>query len=179
MEDGYLAVLISLIQAEEDSRPETRGHSRRVTELATAVATAMELSDSRVRLLKRAAALHEVGRLSSPTKDGAGTTPAAFMATERILAPIASLREVRELVLHATDGFDDSGSVFGISRIGTPVESRILAVCEEFVRRTSGKDRDPEKQRQALETLRNQAGHKHDPQIVAALGQLLEQGEVR
>ncbi len=179
MEDGYLAVLVSLIQAAEDARPETRGHSRRVTELATAMAEAMELPDSRVRLLKRAAALHEVGRLSTPTADGAGTTPNAFMATERILAPIASLREVRELVLHAADGFDDSGSVFGAGRIGTPLESRILAVCEEFVRRTSGTDRDPEKQRQALETLRNQAGHKHDPQIVAALGQLLEQGEVR
>ena len=157
--------------------------------MATAMAEAMELPDSRVRLLKRAAALHELGRLSTPAEDGAGATggqgataeesQGAYLATERILAPIASLREVRELVLHATDGFDDSGSVFGISRIDTPVESRILAVCEEFVRRTSGKDRDPEKQRQALETIRNQAGHKHDPQIVAALGQLLEQGAVR
>jgi response regulator RpfG family c-di-GMP phosphodiesterase len=179
LEDGYLVILVSLIQAAEDSRPETRGHSRRVTELATAMAEAMELPDSRVRLLKRAAALHEVGRLSTPTEDGAGATPTTFMATERILAPIASLRGVRELVLHAADGFDDSGSVFGVSRIGTPLESRILAVCEEFVRRTPGTDRDPEKQRQALETLRNQAGHKHDPQIVAALCQLVEAGEVR
>ncbi len=185
MEDGYLALLVSLIQAAEDSRPETRGHSRRVTELATAVAAAMELPDSRVRLLKRAAALHGVGRLLRSSGNGSGKSSderdgaAAFMATERILVPIASLREVRELVLHAADGFDDSGSVFGAGRIGTPLESRILALCEEFVRRTSGTDRDPEKQRQVLETLRNQASHKHDPQIVAALGQLVEAGEVR
>ena len=148
--------------------------------MATAMAEAMDLPDSRVRLLKRAAALHEVGRLSTPAEGASAEESSdAFMATERILAPIASLREVRELVLHATDRFDDSGNVFGIGRNGTPVESRILAVCEEFVRRTSGKDRDPKEQRQALEILRNQAGHKHDPRIVTALCRLVEGGEPR
>jgi hypothetical protein len=189
MEDGYLALLVSLVQLAEDSRPRTHGHSRRVTELVAAVAKAMELPDPRVQLLKRAAALHRVGQLLQREENRAGATGAggawaeesraAFRATERILAPMASLREVREIVLNATDWFDATDNVFAVDRSGIPVESRILAACSEFVCRTAGNERDLEAQHDALEAIGKRAGRNHDLDVATILNQLRERGEVR
>ncbi len=171
MENGYLAVLVDLIQAVEDSCPKTRGQSRRVAELAGSLARAMGLAEPRIQLLVQAAALHSVGRLSTRSDGDEG-------AAERVLAPIATLREVREIILHSTHPVDATRTVLGVDRPGIPVESRILAVCEEFVRRTAGNERDAKVRRQALEAIGKRVG-KHDPDVVAALGRLTRAGEAR
>lgn len=187
MEDGYFGVLVSLIRASEDARPETRDHSVRVVELATSVARAMGLSESRVELVARAAALHEVGRLAArpsraPNAEGRETevaetwTSAAIMATERILAPIASLRSVREIILRSSDWFDATPSAFGAERTALPIESRILAASEEFVRLVAGSGPDAERRSAALDRMRRLAGRKHDPEVVATLCRLIEEG---
>src|SRR3989338_4975647 len=41
MEDGYLGALVAMIQAMEDLRPESRGHSQRVAGLGAAPAPAL------------------------------------------------------------------------------------------------------------------------------------------
>jgi response regulator RpfG family c-di-GMP phosphodiesterase len=190
MEDGYFSVLISLIQASEDARPETRDHSMRVAELATSVARAMGLSEPRVDLLARAAALHEVGRLAArparePKAGGGGPdttetwTSAAVMATEQILAPIISLRSVREIILRSADWFDSTATPFGSERSSLPIESRILAASEEFVRLTTGDGNAAGKQVSALDRMRRLAGRKHDPEVVAVLCRLVEEGAAR
>ncbi len=189
LDNGYLAVLVDLIQAVEDSCPKTRGHSRRVAELAGSLAQAMGLAEPRIQLLVRAAALHSVGRLSTRPDGGAKAkgrpqiweewSPTAVMATEKVLAPFATRREVREIILHSANPFDTTQSVLGVDRPGIPVESRILAVCEEFVRRTAGNGRNAKVRRQALEAIRKRAGQKHDPDVVAALSHLTKAGEAR
>jgi response regulator RpfG family c-di-GMP phosphodiesterase len=179
MESGYLGAVVSLIRAVEDARPEIRGHSVRVAELASQVAIEMGLPEPRIDLLAQAAALHEIGRVSSrPGKSGRKRdgdapgedwTPASVMATERLLAPIASLRAAREIILHSADWFDAAPTPFGADRPGIPVESRILSACEDFARLAPGSGRDSDTTRKALATIRQQAGRKHDPEVVAAL----------
>ncbi len=186
MEGGYLGAVVALIRAVEDARPETRGHSMRVTELVAHVAAEMGLPDSRIEVLSQAAALHEVGRVagrngaSQAAGNGSGSdaaagdgpggewTPAAVMATERVLAPIASLRAAREIILHSANPFDAAPAPFGGDRPGIPVESRILSACEDFVRAAPDTD-DPQAGKRALAALRQQAGRKHDPEVIAAL----------
>jgi response regulator RpfG family c-di-GMP phosphodiesterase len=182
MEDGYLSALVALIQAAEGAVQATRGHSIRVAELSAAVAEAMGLPRPRIELLQRAAALHEMGRLAArsarPTPDGQPQggapelewTPEAVMATERVLAPIASLRAVREIILHSADRFDASSLPFGGDRPAIPLESRILATCEDFVRLTA------EGGPRAIQAIRRQAGRKHDPHVVEILCRLAEEG---
>jgi response regulator RpfG family c-di-GMP phosphodiesterase len=188
MENGYLGALVALIRAAEDSRPETRGHSLRVAEIAAAVGTAMGLPGPRVELLARAAALHEVGRLAArPEREGrtrepaapAGWTPEAVMATERVLAPIASLRAARDIILRSADPADPTAMPFGAERPGIPVESRILAICEEFVRLTAAHGEDPEKARRAVEAARRTACTPQDQEVVAALERVIGQGGSR
>jgi response regulator RpfG family c-di-GMP phosphodiesterase len=179
MEDGYQATLAALAQAAEDSHPQSRGHSRRVAEMAAAVG----------RTMVKAAALRGIGRLAArpagESRAGNGGSPDgqwtqdAAMAAERILAPIASLREVREIILHSVAPLDAAVLPFGASLPGVPVEARILAVCEEFVRLTSGNGHDPEHERQALVAIRRRAGRERDSDVLAALHQVLESGGVR
>jgi response regulator RpfG family c-di-GMP phosphodiesterase len=178
MEEGYLAALVAMIQAAEDARPETRGHSRNVAGMAVGVARQMALSEARVATLARAAGLHEVGRLVSRpeaerARDG-GSDPAAWnaaavMATERLLAPIASLRVVRDIILQSTAWFDAAPLPYGSATPAIPVEARILSICEDYVRRTGGNGADPARRREALEAIQKHAGRKHDPEVVEAL----------
>ncbi|MBI1951933.1 MAG: response regulator, partial [Acidobacteria bacterium] len=116
MDDGYLGALAALIQALEDLRPGSRGHSKRVAELCVAVGRDLGLPEWRVDLLMRAAALHELGRLASPPQEverlqgrpgsSGSRCAASVMAVERLLAPIASLRTVREIILRSAEWFD-------------------------------------------------------------------------
>jgi len=189
MEGGYLGALVGLIQAVEDARPETRGHSRRVAELTAAVARAMGLEEPQVEILFQAAALHEVGRQSSrPEVDGRkrgrgepapAWSPEAAVAAERVLAPIASLREAREIILHSAGRFDATPGFPLAEPPGIPVESWILAACDEYVHLTHAGLEDPARASKALEAIRQGAGKKHDPEVVIVLARVVEGREAR
>jgi response regulator RpfG family c-di-GMP phosphodiesterase len=199
MEEGYFGVVVSMVQALEDARPETLDHSARVAALSADVARALGLPEPRVELLVKAAALHEIGRLASRA-DGppqgqrsapkerqdrgdaaeaggaASWTAPAVMSTERLLAPIVSLRPVREILLRSAD-WHDSGSgkrVLRTDRAATPIESRILAACEEFVRLTPGDDPDRNRRSAALDRLRRLAGRRFDPEVIEALANVVD-----
>jgi response regulator RpfG family c-di-GMP phosphodiesterase len=185
MEDGYLGALVALIRAMEDLRPESRGHSKRVAVLAAAVARDLGLPGERVDLLVRAAALHELGRLACRPED-AGRSPArpgasgerhaaAVVAAERMLAPIASLRSVREIILRSAEWFDAASNPLVPDGANVPIESRILATCEEFVVLTPGAG-DAAAAARALQAIQKRRGRKHDPEVVAALVRVVEAG---
>src|SRR2546425_12406199 len=173
MDDGYLGALVGLIHATEETRPESRGHSQRVAGLSAAVARELSLPQERVDLLLRAAALHELGRLSAkPEEQGRvqgrlGVSgdwfPAAVMATERMLAPIASLHDVREIMLRSADWFDAAPGPLGAEPQGIPIEGRILATCEEFVGLTAGAGGTADTG-WALAAIQKRPGRKHDPE---------------
>ena len=188
-QSGYLTAMATVIRAIEDAKPRTRGHSRRVAELVATVAEDMNLSEARIQRLVQAAVLHEIGRVSP--KQGKSTrkkkgqnlgeewiTPAA-VAAEKILAPIASLQPVREIILRSADPFESASIPGASSKPQIPLESRILATCEEFVRLSPTKRKDSEATRKALDALRQQAGKRYDPTVVAALCRLMEAGGTR
>jgi response regulator RpfG family c-di-GMP phosphodiesterase len=197
MEEGYFSVLVAMIQASEEAREETRDHSARVAALSADVARALGLPEPRIELLVRASALHEMGRLASRADDvpqvgrlvprgpadrdgeveesgGASWTSAAVMSTERLLAPIVSLRSVREILLRSADWYDGGKRALGAERAATPIESRIFAACEEFVRLTPGHDPDPASRRAAIDRLRRLAGRRFDPEVIEALSKVAE-----
>jgi len=183
MEGGYLAALVAAIRAMEELRPETQGHSRRMAELAGEIARDLGLPEERVELAVRAAALHELGRLTARPEEqeraggrlrpAAEWFPVAVMATERLLAPIASLRAVREIILRSADWFDASPAPLGAG--GVPVESRILAAAEEFVARCPNAQ-DARALTQALEAIQKRRGRNHDPDVVASLVRVVRGG---
>ncbi len=183
-ESGYLTAMASMVRAIEDAKPKTRGHSRRVAELVVAVAEDMNLSEARIQRLVQAAVLHEVGRVSpkqaksSRKKKGQNlgeewATPAA-VAAEKILAPIASLQPVREIILRSADPFESTSIPGASSKPQIPPESRILAVCEEFARLGPGNGWGRGRSQKALQTIQDATGKKYDPEVVASLQRVIE-----
>lgn len=185
LEDGYLSVLIYLIRTIEDLRPETRDRSKRVAETATLIAVAMGVPQSQIQLLKRAAVLHGVGRLIESAGNGSDKSSderngvAAFLATERMLAPIASLHDVREIILRAIDWSETGRSLLEVSPVVIPLESRILAVSEDFVRGTAGGKLNPKIISRPLKRICGRSGEQHDSAVVKALCGLVERGDMR
>ena len=185
LEDGYLSVLIYLIRTIEDLRPETRDRSKRVAETATLIAVAMGVPQSQIQLLKRAAVLHGVGRLIESAGNGSDKSSderngvAAFLATERMLAPIASLHDVREIILRAIAWSETGRSLLEVSPVVIPLESRILAVSEDFVRGTAGGKLNPKIISRPLKRICGRSGEQHDSAVVKALCGLVERGDMR
>lgn len=63
MEDTYLNVMASLARAMEEKDPYTAGHSERVTYFAVETGKFMELANDRIKVITRAAKLHDIGKL--------------------------------------------------------------------------------------------------------------------
>ena len=196
MEDGYLGTLVALIQAMEDLGPETRGHSQRVAELCAAVARGLGLPGERVDLVVRAAALHELGRVAARPVEGdllpggawndADWYAAKVAAAARMLAPIASLRKVREIIMRSAEWLDPGSHPIDPDGASIPIESRVLASCEEFVAlcgegeegagaRPAGGARSSAR---TLQELRSRTGRRHDAEVEAALARAIADRDV-
>ncbi len=189
MEDGYLGALVALVHACEDTRSETRQHSKRVVDLAAATARELRLPEGRVQVLLKAAALHEAGRLARgpqppAARDAHATaappawTPEDVLATDQLLARIPTLREVREIILHSAQRHEAAALPFEVTSAPVPIESRILSVCEEYSRLEVHPGAERAAAVHALATLRRKADNKQDAEIVGALARALER-EVR
>ncbi|GAA1873057.1 HD domain-containing protein [Paeniglutamicibacter psychrophenolicus] len=124
--------------------PRLRGHSRAVARLAAAAARRLGLEDEQVRLLGRAALLHDLGRTGIPNaileKDGElDRTEAERLRmlpyyTERMLARPAALREIGQLAALAHERLDGSGHHRGLNAAMIPLPGRILAAANEYQR---------------------------------------------
>ncbi len=82
-------------------------------------------------------------------------------AAARILAPIASLRKVREIILRSAEWLDPGSHPIDPDGASVPIESRILASCEEFV--IPSADASPG----------HRPGRRHDAEVEAALAKAI------
>lgn len=153
------------------------GHPRRVAELAVAVGAEMDLDAPSLRQIERAALLHDVGQLGldEPLTDGA-TIHAGPEIEEQIAvtgtAIIGSSPQLATLVPlldHIRTPFRRSRE-FGAH---IPLESRIVRVANAWDDLTEGA-RSPRVREVALERLHLGLGYDYDPDVVAALEDVVE-----
>jgi HD-GYP domain-containing protein (c-di-GMP phosphodiesterase class II) len=88
---------------------------------------------------------------------------------ERILGPIAELRDVIQIVRHHHERFDGTGYPGGLKGAAIPLGARILAVADSHDALTSRRPyRDALSEQEALDILEAGAGTQFDPVIVRA-----------
>jgi HD-GYP domain-containing protein (c-di-GMP phosphodiesterase class II) len=122
--------------------PWTIGHSRGVADLAAAAATVYGLSDGDATLTRRAALVHDLGRLGISNKiwDKPGPlTPAELervrlhpYLTERMLASSAALSELGAIAVQHHERLDGSGYPRGLSGNAIAPAGRILAAADAY-----------------------------------------------
>lgn len=182
LEEAQGEVLERLAQAAELRDDETGEHVRRVGELAERMARAMGLGEDFAHGLRRAAALHDVGKIGIP--DAILRKPGALSADERarmnahttigarILAGGRSeLMEMAERIARAHhERWDGAGYPFGLAGDAIPVEARIVAVADFFDALTH--DRPYRRAFPVDDTLRMiaaESGRHFDPDVASVL----------
>ena len=168
-----------MVKAMEARDPYTSGHSRRVAEYAMAIARELKLSASQLDQIKRAALLHDVGKIYEEfapiLRKNGRLSPEERMVmrthvvrSAQLVATVARLRgSVEAIIRHHHENFDGSGYPEGLADYQIPIGARIIMVADTLDAMTS--DRPYRKAlplATAIEELEKYAGRQFDPELV-------------
>lgn len=171
-----------MVKAMEARDPYTSGHSRRVAEYASALARDLGLNARDVDVIKRAALLHDVGKIyeefapilrkaSKLSPEERIVMRSHVVRSAELVGTVARLRgTVLEAIKHHHENFDGSGYPDGLTGDDIPIGARIIMVADTIDAMTT--DRPYRKALaldRALEELRKLAGQQFDPELVDLL----------
>lgn len=165
----------------------TRGHSKRVANLAKALGEHFELNDKTLDLVYYAGLLGNLGKLSVPddllSKEGHLTDnewdklhnhPNVGVA---LLSQLHILSEILPYVHHQQERWDGTGSPDGLREKNIPFGSRLLAVAAAYDALVSERPYRGDKafsHAEAMDILQGEVGKKWDPLVVQAFSTLPE-----
>jgi len=168
-----------MVKSMEARDPYTSGHSRRVSEYALAIARELKLSAEHLDNIKRAALLHDVGKIYEEfapllRKEGK-LTPEEMMImrthvvrSAQLVATAGKLRgAVEAMIKHHHENFDGTGYPEGLAGDQIPVGARIIMVADTIDAMTTDRPyRKAMSLPRAIEELEKYAGRQFDPELV-------------
>ncbi len=158
----------------------TYRHSMGVTNAAIAIAHELGLSDERVRIVNRAALLHDIGKLRVPNSilDKPGTLDAEEWhvvhehpgLTRRILSHIGPFGALAMVAGAHHERLDGTGYPDRLTAEHIPMEARIIAVADVYGALTEDRPYRPGLQHeQAVEIMSREMPHRLDADCCEAL----------
>jgi len=168
-----------MVKSMEARDPYTSGHSRRVSEYALAIARELKLSAEHVENIKRAALLHDVGKIYEEfapllRKEGK-LTPEEMMTmrthvvrSAQLVATAGKLRgAVEAMIKHHHENFDGTGYPDGLAGDEIPLGARIIMIADTIDAMTTDRPyRKAMSLSRAVEELEKYAGRQFDPGLV-------------
>ena len=185
--DECVAVCNSLLEGDRRKSPqnttanqlplESQGHCERVTAFTIAIARAMGVPKKQIRIIARAALLHDIGKMPIPysilLKPGQLTEVESAVMREhcwlgyRILKRIDFLPETADIVYAQQERFDGTGYPRGLKGNQIPMGARIFAVAHTLEAITTDRPYRPRRPVSAArEEIGASAGRQFDPEIV-------------
>jgi len=185
--DLFFNSITSLVYALEAKDSYTSRHSQKVTEISVAIARKMGLSEARIEKIRFGGLVHDVGKIG--VKESVLNKPGKLAQKEyqhikshpeiggRILGPIATDKEILQIVRHHHENYDGSGYPNGLRGKQIPLGARIVAVADAYDAMTSKRPHRGaigfEKVRAEIKRCR---ASQFDPEVADAL---LAIGEIR
>jgi HD-GYP domain-containing protein (c-di-GMP phosphodiesterase class II) len=170
-----------LVSALDTHMQRRQGHASRVAQLANRLGREIQLTDDRMQRLHFSALLHDIGMLRIPSSQQGNLAKTRLHPVHghRMLSRIRLWSAVAPIVLHHHEHFDGSGLPEGLSGQEIPLEARVIQVVDAYdllVRaENEGESQSPTA---ALTQLREEAGSRFDPEILAAFAGLVERGDL-
>ena len=185
-------ILQRLALAAEFRDDQTGEHTQRVGFIAARVAESLGLPRKEVELIRRAAPLHDVGKIGIP--DRVLLKPGPLTPEERNVmkrhteigarlvsgSEAATLHKAEEIAATHHERWDGTGYGTGLSGSDIPISGRIVAVTDVFDALTHER---PYKEawpvEDAIEEIRSQRGKQFDPSVVDAFIDIQETIDLR
>lgn len=173
--DEILLVLIEALDAKDSY---TKGHSDRVSTIS--VKLAENIGYANIDALKRAALMHDIGKISIPeailNKNGP-LTEEEFKIIQThpkigydILCQSAAFRDIIEIVLFHHERFDGKGYPAGLKGHAIPIGAQILCTADVFDALTSDRPyRRALSDKEAIQLMKDQMASHFNPELLLAL----------
>lgn len=184
----YLTTLDAMARTIDARDAYTSGHSHRVAAYALAIGRALDLDEHMLRVLRRGAVLHDIGKIgvSDAVLNKPGRlTPEEMDEMQRhpvtgyeLLRDMPFLGDELGLICHHHERWDGHGYPDGLAGEEIPLGARILAVCDAFDAMTSDR---PYRRAMPIAAARAQliagAGTHFWPPAVAGMMAVLDAGD--
>lgn len=169
-------MLISILDARDAY---TAGHSIRVAGYAVQLANELKLPPAQVENLRRAALLHDIGKVNVPDhvlkKPGRLSDEETAQMNQhpadgaRFVEDVSSLRHLAPVIRHHHERLDGGGYPDGLNGEDIPFGARVLLVADAFDAMTTDRPyRKALTRAEALRRLAENAGTQFDPKVAWA-----------
>lgn len=179
LEESYFASMESLARAIDARDPSTFGHSTRVAAISLEIGRAMGLPADELDTLRRAALLHDIGKIGVEDRVLRKTGPLSEdewdamkehpLIGYKMLSGLPFLKPSLDGVLHHHERWDGGGYPDGLKAEGISAIVRILTLADMLDAMTSDRPYRPALPfENAIYEVRRLAGAQFDPQVVEA-----------
>ncbi|MBS3788519.1 PAS domain S-box protein [Candidatus Bipolaricaulota bacterium] len=183
---GTLQALNRTIEAKDEYTGE---HIDRVREYSAMLGEKVGLSEERLKQLKFASILHDIGKIGVPdsilgkpdklTEEEWKQMEKHPKIGERIVGQVDQLERAAKIIGQHQEKYDGTGYPKGLEGEDITLEARIIAVVDAWdAMRTDRPYRDALPKEVVLKELKDNAGTQFDPEIVELFLEMIEKGEV-
>ena len=178
-------IILSMVDMIEARDSYTAGHTRRVAHYCVLIAQEMGYSTQEVELLKNAAWLHDIGKISTP--DNILLKPGRLNENEykiiqehlttgyEMLKNIEQYTSIAEIMREHHEKFDGTGYPLGLKGEEIRPLSRIMMVADAFDAMTTNRVYKAKKDvNVAIEELKSLSGKHFHPDVVSAAAIVLK-----
>jgi putative nucleotidyltransferase with HDIG domain len=177
LELSYLSTIITLSGVVEAKDFYTDKHMKDIAEYSVEIARKMKLSEKEIEDIRKAALLHDLGKVSVPDsilmKEGKLSANEMEIIKKhpltgaKMIEQIEPLRYAKEIIKHHQECYDGSGYPDGLKGEEIPLGSRIVGVADAFGAMITDR---PYRQALSIERavleLKEYSGKQFDPVIV-------------